>query len=194
MSQPKTAELLAAINGGVIAYLSQSSVPGFLVGRHLLYEMDVLPGGAVFTSDWTVTEELVRQGQVHGGVVSESYLRSLWGVQSVAPGDSNGGVVVLAVSPPLPGRVIVAHEKHLVGPVEAIIRGLEFCAAEGVAKEAVALTFGGTRFQRPESKSFEFLRRVHQFQEVFVRILPEVGLPEQSFQRGSKNVGHDAPD
>lgn len=165
------ATTLQVMHEALVAYHSQTSDVGFLVGRQLLYDQGVLPKGAIFTSSWRISEELVRQGRVAGAVVSEDYLRQSWGVGRAESGMVHQGVVVLAVSPTIPARVVVAPSERPQRVVDAVIGALPSCATAEVGA-AVARTMGGTKFEPADLDSFAFLRRVMAFQETFVRVLP----------------------
>ncbi len=157
--------------GGIIAYHSQSSTEGFLVPRQMLLEADILPRGAIFTTDWYATEELVRSGNADVGVLSDEYLVQKWHEKQIVPGLVHDGLVVLAVSPPIPKKLVVAQEGSSLKVVMAIKAGLELCS-QGEAAEAIERTFGGQQFEAANLADFEFLRDVVEFQRVFVRVLP----------------------
>lgn len=156
---------------GMIAYHSQSSTEGFLVPRQMLLEAGVLPRGAIFTTDWAATEELVRSGNADAGVLSDEYLIQKWQAKEATPGLLHDGLVVLAVSPPIPKKLVVAQEGVSIKVAKAIKAGLESCS-RGEAAEAVEKTFGGQQFEAANLADFEFLRDVVDFQRVFVRVLP----------------------
>jgi ABC-type phosphate/phosphonate transport system substrate-binding protein len=165
--------LLDSVQDGTVAYFSQDSDVGFLIGRQLLFEQGVLPAAAVFTSSWDTSLDLLTQGRVQAAIISEAHLRSLWGQDRVDLGFSQDRFVVVDTSPPVPSRVVVAHKFHAEGVIRAIIAGLAACASSQKTVEPLVRIFGGAEFKQADLQSFAFLRRVHEFQSVFVRIIPD---------------------
>lgn len=163
---------LSTADAGIIAYHSQSSTEGFLVPRHMLFELGVFPRGAVFTADWSVTEELVRDGGADIGVLSDDYVRSAWGVDQVHVGLTKDGLSVLAISPPIPLKVLVVHPDSSDKVVLALEKGILACGRTPLL-DALTRVFGGPALEIANRRDFDFLRDVIEFQRTFVRVLPQ---------------------
>lgn len=171
LGQDYLSPTLQRAHEGTVAYLSQSSSTGFLVPRHLLLQAGILPDRAIFTDSWGLTEKLVRSGEADVGALTETYVRETWGVDSVSVGISHEGVTVVSLSPAFPQRVIIAESSSSRRIIDAVLKGVRFCAA-GPARAGIARTFSGIRFQPVGQDDFRFLRKMLDFQGSFVRVLP----------------------
>lgn len=172
LGQDYLSPALQRAHQGTVAYLSQSSSTGFLVPRHLLLQAGILPDRAIFTESWELIEELVRSGEADVGALTETYVREMWGVDSVSVGISHEGVTVVSLSPAFPQRVIIAERSSSRRIIDAVLKGVRSCLA-GPARAGIARTFSGTQFQPVGQDDFGFLRNMLEFQESFVRVLPE---------------------
>lgn len=157
---------------GTFAYLTQDSAEGFLVPRHMMLDVGVLPDAAIFAGNWEVVEELVRGDKVDMGVLSEEYIKQNWEIEEAKIGLAHDGVIILAISPPFPKRVMAANADLSTTTINAITNGLMICAT-GADRSAIEKTFSGVQFERADLDDFAFLKEITEFQRTFVRVLPE---------------------
>ncbi len=172
LGQSYLSPALMKAHDGVVAYHSQESTVGFLVPRHLLLESGILPSEALFTGDWRISEDLVRQKKVDLAVLSESHIQKQWGAAEVTIGMEKNGLTVVSLSRPFPKRVIVAEQGTSAQVVEGVLNGVKNCAATG-ARDAIGRSFSGVVFETASHENFAFLRGIVDFQRTFVRVLPQ---------------------
>lgn len=172
-------EALGPLSGKRFAYTSPDSDLGFFVPRSLLLQRGVYPDEVVFAGSSELVMQAIERDLVMAGAVAETYLERRWpeGVPFQV-GTLFDDFVVLGLSRGLPGKVVAVRRDTPARLQEALVAGLQACAAREAATET-GLVFEGDGFQRSNERMFEFVRELQGFQQDHLRVLTLQDTPER---------------
>ncbi|MCA2959444.1 MAG: PhnD/SsuA/transferrin family substrate-binding protein [Silvanigrellales bacterium] len=164
-------EALQPLSGKRFAYTSPDSDLGFFVPRSLLLQRGVFPDEVVFAGSSELVMQAVERDLVMAGAVAETHLERRWPQSGpFQVGTLFDDFVVLGLSSGLPGKVVAVRRDTPARLQEALVAGLQACAAREAGAET-GLVFEGDGFQTSHERMFEFVRDLQGFQQDHLRVL-----------------------